>query len=193
MTNIKLVILDLDGTIYRKPLMPWYMLLHLIGQWHKLFRERRARKMLKGQFFGAEFYTRLYKAMGFDGAEKWYWNVYMPAMIDVIKQHYHAAQWLIPFIEQMRKNGARIVVLSDYELVEPKLNALHISPLIFDAIYDAPSLGGLKPAKQLGLNLLEQYGTQPEETLVIGDRKDTDAALALAIGATYMKPPIKRI
>ena len=81
--------------------------------------------------------------------------------------------------------GVRVVVLSDYDMVEEKLEALGLSGSMFDWVAAAPALGGLKPAHQLMTVVAERMGVRPSQCLVLGDREDTDGALARATGAQF--------
>jgi FMN phosphatase YigB (HAD superfamily) len=46
-------------------------------------------------------------------------------------------------------------------------------------------LGGLKPAPEVLKKVLEKMKVTAEQCLVIGDREDTDGALAQSIGAAF--------
>ena len=91
----------------------------------------------------------------------------------------------MPFIADCKKHGIRLVVLSDYGHTHEKLRALNLNDDLFDWVVSAPELGGLKPASQLIEKVLENMDVTPAECLIIGDRKDTDGALAQAIGADF--------
>ena len=80
-----------------------------------------------------------------------------------------------------------MVVLSDYGHATEKLEALGLSPTLFDWIVSAPELGGLKPAPQLMQIVTKQMGVTAEECLVIGDREDTDGEMARRAGAEFVQ------
>ena len=75
--------------------------------------------------------------------------------------------------------------MSDYGHVAEKLEALGIDKKLFDWVISAPELGGLKPAPQLLLQILEKVKVTPKQCLVIGDREDTDGQLAQSVGAMF--------
>ena len=75
--------------------------------------------------------------------------------------------------------------MSDYGHVAEKLHALGIDQTLFDWVISAPELGGLKPAPQLLLQVLEKMKVTPTQCLVIGDREDTDGQMAQSVGALF--------
>jgi HAD superfamily hydrolase (TIGR01549 family) len=94
-------------------------------------------------------------------------------------------KWLDDFINVCKKKSVQLVVLSDYGHVAEKLEALGIDKKLFDWVISAPELGGLKPAPQLLLQILEKMKVTPKQCLVIGDREDTDGQLAHSVGALF--------
>jgi HAD superfamily hydrolase (TIGR01549 family) len=120
-----------------------------------------------------------------DSVRQWYEHRYMPLMVNLIGKHHQAGDWVMPLIQQCRSRGIKLVVLSDYDHAEDKLQALGLSPKLFDWVVSAPALGGLKPAPQLLHQVAQQMGVAVEKCLVIGDREDTDGAMARATGAQF--------
>ena len=62
---------------------------------------------------------------------------------------------------------------------------MNINENLFDWVVSAPELGGLKPAPEVLKKVLEKMKVTAEQCLVIGDREDTDGALAQSIGAAF--------
>ena len=193
MPQTQVVVFDLDGTLYTKSHMVWRMLCAAPKDWRRMFAERKTRKHLRGQWLNNEetFYQTYFQTMATycnatpEELRSWYFNRYMPLMVNVIRKYYKPVEWLFPFIEECKKQGIRLVVLSDYGHTYEKLNALNIDTNIFDLLIAAPELGGLKPARQLLEKVAEYMAVTPEQCLVIGDREDTDGALARSIGAAF--------
>lgn len=190
----RLVVFDLDGTLYTKTRMTWHMLANApITDWRKMLAERKTRKLLRGQWLQNEesFYQIYFQNMANICKSTtteictWYNNLYMPLMVGVIRKHYKPTTWLLPFVEHCKKLGIRIVVLSDYGHVHEKLEALGIDEKIFDLVISAPELGGLKPAPQLMTQLLERMNVEPSQCIIIGDRDDTDGQLARNSGTRF--------
>ena len=189
----RLVVFDLDGTLYAKSRMAWRMLCAAPNDWKRMLAERKARKRLRGKWLQNEelFYQTYFQTLAnyckstTEDMRVWYTNCYMPLMVNVIRKYYKPVEWLMPFVAECKKRDIRLVVLSDYGHTNEKLNALNINMNIFDWVISAPELGGLKPAPQLLEKVAEHMAVTPEQCLVIGDREDTDIALAKALGASF--------
>ena len=193
LSTVDLVVLDLDGTLYDKRHLSLRMVMHALCDIRKMQAERHTRAKMKGRFLGNEeaFYESYFLHLSqmlntsADSVQQWYENRYMPLMVNLIGKHHHAGDWVMPLIQQCRNRGIKLVVLSDYDHAEDKLQALGLSPTLFDWGVSAPALGGLKPAPQLLHQVAQQMGVPVEKCLVIGDREDTDGAMARATGAQF--------
>lgn len=193
LSTVDLVVLDLDGTLYDKRHLSLRMVMHALCDIRKMQAERHTRAKMKGRFLGNEeaFYESYFLHLSqmlntsADSVQQWYENRYMPLMVNLIGKHHHAGDWVMPLIQQCRNRGIKLVVLSDYDHAEDKLQALGLSPTLFDWVVSAPALGGLKPAPQLLHQVAQQMGVPVEKCLVIGDREDTDGAMARATGAQF--------
>ena len=191
--NTRLVIFDLDGTLYDKRGIIGKMMMLGIGQWSLLLAERRTRKAFRGLYMGSEelFYRAYFHKMAKltllseKQVSKWYHKVYMPMMVRVLQRWHHAMPWVKPFVKECRERGIKMVVLSDYGHTHEKLAALGLDVSLFDWIVSAPELGGLKPAPQLIYHVIENMGVSSNECLVIGDREDTDGELAHVVNAGF--------
>ena len=191
--NTRLVIFDLDGTLYDKRGIIGKMMMLGIGHWSLLLAERRTRKAFRGLYMGSEelFYRAYFHKMAKQTllsekqVSKWYHKVYMPMMVRVLQRWHHAMPWVKPFVKECRERGIKMVVLSDYGHTHEKLAALGLDESLFDWIVSAPELGGLKPAPQLIYHVIENMGVSSNECLVIGDREDTDGELAHVVNAGF--------
>lgn len=190
--GVTVVVLDLDGTIYRKPRMALHM---LRKQWRylpSLVAERRyrckQRKALNSQSpVGKQPFS-----------EQWYRENYLPSMVEIIAKHYEPQPWLQPLIDECRQRKIKLVILSDYEAATEKLQALGLKPKDFDLILSTGDQGTIKPDPILGFTLLnhlypDQYSTDTNhaafdwrQVLFIGDRQDTDGLLAQSLGAQFI-------
>ena len=193
LSSVDLVVLDLDGTLYNKRHLSLRMVMHALCDIRKMQAERHTRANMKGTYLGnkesfyATYFLRLSQMLNTsaDSIQYWYEKRYMPQMVRLIGKHHHAGDWVMPFIQQCRSQGIKLVVLSDYGHAEDKLQALGLSPTLFDWVVSAPDLGGLKPAPQLLHQVAQQMGVTVEKCLIIGDREDTDGAMARATGAQF--------
>ena len=188
----QLVIFDLDGTLYNKRRLSLRMLLHAPFDMLKMLAERKTRASMKGLYIGAEHFTpayfdRLAQSMHTSPAKakQWYQERYMPLMVKLIGRYQPIGEWVMPFVNECKERGVKMVVLSDYDFAQEKLQALGIDTQHFDWIVSAPELGGLKPAKELLIKVAQQMGVAAEQCLVIGDRQDTDGDMARATGAAF--------
>ena len=188
----QLVIFDLDGTLYNKRRLSLRMLLHSPFDMLKMLAERKTRASMKGLYIGAEHFTPAYFDRLAHGmhtspakAKQWYQERYMPLMVKLIGRYQPIGEWVMPFVNECKERGVKMVVLSDYTHATDKLQALGIDPQHFDWVVSAPELGGLKPAKELLIKVAQQMGVAAEQCLVIGDRQDTDGDMARATGAAF--------
>jgi FMN phosphatase YigB (HAD superfamily) len=187
------VVFDLDGTLYQKRGLARRMFFNAAKDWKLMLAERKTRRALRGKWLLNEdsFYNLYFHTMaGFcdlsaSKLKTWYFNRYMPLMVTLIRKYHRPAQWLFDFINLCKQNSVQLVVLSDYGHVAEKLEALGIDKKLFDWVISAPELGGLKPAPQLLLQILEKMKVTPKQCLVIGDREDTDGQLAQSVGALF--------
>lgn len=192
--NSKLVIFDLDGTLYDKSCLPFYLVLRHWRHLPLLKAERKARKMLRGRAFDNEslFYDSFFELAGkLSGnapatVSGWYFGEYLPSMAEILRKHCAARPWVQGMLDTLRSRGIRTAVLSDYGFVNEKLEALGIPSDCFDFIADTPSLGGLKPSVQVLERFLERAGVPAGDCLMAGDRDDTDGASARAVGMPFI-------
>lgn len=193
--NTKVIVFDLDGTLYNKQGLSLRMILHAVCDIRKMYIERKTRASMKGLYVGDEttFYNQYFQRMSATTNgnsttwRAWYENKYMPLMVKMIKQYHPLGSWVMSFIKQCQQKGLKLVVLSDYGYTNEKIQALGLSHNMFDWVVSAPELGGLKPAPELLYKVAEKMDVSPQECLVIGDRDDTDGEMARATHAAFFK------
>ena len=198
--GIDAVIFDFDGTMYDKSALVRRIISGELGRLGMLSREQIARKNLRGQYFGTgeAFYKAFFSEMAKGDkviaamARFWYFHDYMPHMVRTLKYMYHAEEWSLDFVRELRAAGKKVAVYSDYGCVEKKMKAIGMPLELVDVIASAPDLGGLKPAKEPLMKVIEQLGVAPERCLMIGDRDDTDGASARALKMQFMMIDNKR-
>jgi len=189
-TQPHVVIFDLDGTLYDKSGLARRLILSSLvrGDLGLLRREQNARKKLRGLFFQSEeqFYQAFFAEFpNPDKARRWYFERYMPLMVNILQKKYSHYDWVPETINKLKNNQIRVVVFSDYGSVEDKLKAIGFDLKWADALCDAPALGGLKPCKESFAKLCDTLGVKPEECLMVGDRRDTDGLGAESVGMPF--------
>ena len=195
------VFFDLDGTLYDKRgmgrRMVWAALkrgrLRAGGPWRPLkcirlmALERKVRRLLAGQKAGSEdLFEGIASGSGLPVVDvrRWYNEWYMPAMISALK-NYHPDEAVLAKARMFKAAGVKIAVLSDYGCGREKLEALGADPQLFDALLDAPSLGGFKPCPDTFLAACACLGVAPDRSALVGDRHDTDGG-GEAVGMKYI-------
>jgi phosphoglycolate phosphatase/putative hydrolase of the HAD superfamily len=195
--DLKAVIFDIDGTLYRQPPLRRAMLRRLLAMLatqpvrgvevlRVLRAYRRAQESLRAkpiagavaaaQIRLASEHSRVDPARVADYVRRWMEDEPLgllsrcgqPGALDLLRE--------------CRTRGLRLAALSDYP-AEAKLEALGMRDL-FDVILcaQAPEVNVFKPHPRGLLVALERLGVSAAESLYIGDRADVDAAAALAAG-----------
>ncbi len=194
LNGVQSVVLDLDGTLYDKTGLARRMVRRLWWCLPLLAAERLARRNAHYVQFASEeeffdfFFTSMARGHWWTAgmAATWYHQVYMPAMLRLIKRYFHPRQEVMALVEEAKAQGLKIAIYSDYGCVLEKLEALGIDPTMFDLLVSAPELGALKPSEPCARRVLEMLGAQPDTALFVGDRDDKDGASARAVGAKYI-------
>lgn len=193
--QIDAVIFDFDGTIYCKKWLPFRLTMGQIRRFKLVtfVSERLARKWLRGRDFDSEdaFYDAFFSFIGWGNrkmaqrAKIWYFEQYLPFMIDVLKKHYKANDSVVTLMRDLRAAGKKVAIYSDYERAVDKLHAIGETEEIADIIVSSPTLGGIKPSKKAISNLVKRLGVEPTRCLVLGDKNKADGGAARAIGAQF--------
>ena len=192
----KVYIFDLDGTLYDRKKLKQRIILSYLGKgfWRSLVlmgSERSARKELRLQNTGTMGYSEFFALVAKKSGESpeyvrdWYNNSYMVHMAQVLEKHYCARPGIVDKIKALKKEGARVLVLSDYGNIENKLKALKIDPALFEYLLDSPSLGGFKPSASVFLTACQIVGCEPSEAVMIGDRPEVDGG-SVKVGMPYI-------
>ena len=194
LNGVQTVVLDLDGTLYDKSGLARRMIRRLFWCLPLLAAERFARRNAHYVQFASEeeFYGFFFATMARGHwwtagmAATWYNDVFMPAMLRLIRRHHHPRKEVMEIVEEAKKQGLKLAIYSDYGCVVEKLEALGIDPQQFDLLIAAPELGALKPSEPCARRVMEMLGAKPETTLFIGDRDDKDGQSARNVGAKYL-------
>lgn len=185
---IKGVIFDLDGTLYylRKTrvrltliLWRWIGVVRHVGSARSAVRNKsyRDRTALRTAF--AKELGRRAK-MSTEDAGRWYDEVFFRTFIDLLDKKAKPRPELLPFLGRLRSIGVKLAVVSDLGQVDERLKVLGIPPEAFDVTLCSEASGELKPSPTSFLNVAQQWGIDPRNIVVVGDRVDRDALAASA-------------
>lgn len=190
------VILDLDGTVYDKFLLPFRLTIGAIRMCKlgTFVAERLTRKAIRGRHYASTeaFYEAFFSGIGLGipalkrRARRWYTTQYWPLMLRTLEKHYRVRPWMVDLIKDLRAAGVKVSVYSDYEDAEKRLQILGLDTSLVDVILTSPEIGGLKPCKESMQAVADAMGVVPERCLVIGDGKKADGRGAAAIGAQFI-------
>ncbi len=194
--GLKVVVFDVDGTLYRQAPLRRAMLLRLLGSYamrpiegwravralsayrqaQEALRDEASTDVAEAQLARACARTSLDRAVVKECVERWMEREPLP-MLGRFRR-----AGLVEFLTACRGRGWRLAALSDYPAAD-KLQALGIAEF-FDLVLCAQSLeiGVFKPNPR-GLQVtLRSLGVSPDECLYVGDRAEVDAAAAHAAG-----------
>ena len=193
---VRLVVFDLDGTLYEQAPVRRGMALRLLRHSvvSRSFRDartlgsyRRLRERMGEEApvaFGAVLREQAARVSGRSHAD-------IDAMVsDWIETRplplLRAARvrGAATLFDALRRRGIMVAVWSDYPVHE-KLRALGLRADIERSAAD-PDLDCLKPRPDGLLDIMRRAGVMPAETLMIGDRADRDGAAARAAGVTAL-------
>ena len=191
---LRAVIFDLDGTLYESRQFPLRLILSDPFHIGCLAAERKCRKQLRDRHFDnvREYYGALFALMG-KGSQKrtlrardWFLKRYMPNQVRIIRKRFGPREGVKEMLQSLRAKGYKLALLSDYGFAKEKLAACGLSVSDFDAVWESPELGGLKPRREVFLKACAALGVQPGEALMVGDKASTDGG-ALAAGLRFIR------
>ena len=192
----KAVFFDLDGTLYDNRCLKFLMPLGAFRSGRPLRNlrlmaaERSCRRNIARGPQGLAGYDTLFSRMSAktgvpaEQVREWFNGWYMPLMVRQIARHCKPREGVVARIETLRREGVRVAILSDYGFIREKLDALGIDPGLFEALLDAPSLGGFKPSPDVFRAACQCLDCAPQDAIMVGDRPDTDGG-SEAVGVRF--------
>ena len=205
-TNIfdyKLYILDLDGTLYFQKPMRFKMLLFLmfsairnpanikkilvVSSYRKIREhwEHRALPDLEYQQYKAVAEN---KHCSVEYVQQAVWEFMFNAPLPYLGKY--KDEMLAEKIGQLRRQGKRVVVYSDYPTTE-KLKALQIEVDNTYCAFDT-EIGSLKPRPEGLSYILQKEQVNMRDAIMIGDRYVKDGQAAINCGMDYLILPSNR-
>jgi len=192
---VKGIIFDFDGTLFDNSRIAFYLISANPVATIRLWNERLVRSRFAGRDFSTPdnyyraFFSELAKAClnKPERMRSWYFNHYMPRMIRILKKHYNPRPGLGDLLSRLESPGSALktAVYSDYPVLRERMQALGLDVSHNIKLYGPESFGAQKPAARPFLQIAKDFGLQPEEILVIGDREDTDGLGAFNSGMRF--------
>lgn len=195
--NIKGIIFDLDGTLYR---MKWFMkpliTLILFPNISLIPRYMAVRKYFSGKdmeseekllYAMAEHLANKFKSKNVDSILSWIKYDFYSAFEKIIPLMRGHRPELIKTLKNLKENGYKTAVLSDFSHVKQRLISLNILPNLFDTLASSESEGALKPCTRPLFLIADSLHIKPSDIVVIGDRPDTDGIAAKNCGMHFIQ------
>jgi len=194
--DIKGILFDLDGTLYR---MKWFMkplfAVMLFPDSLMLPRYMKIRKEFAGREMGNG--ERLLQAM----AEKlslqcskdvqhtvsWIHNRFYKAFDSIMPLLRGSRPGINNTLAGLKKKGYKLAVVSDFAHISQRLAGLGIDHSLFDRLISSEEEGSLKPCHRCLATIADSWNIKPLEMVVIGDRSDTDGGAASNAGMHFIK------
>ena len=194
--EVRAVLFDLDGTLYRQARLRALMALELLSlplqgpfraprRWRALQAYRSAQEHLRGA--GAEAASRTQADMaaaasGLSVAEVEALVAEWMSERPLKYLQFCQAAGLTGLLERLQRMGLRAGILSDYP-AGAKLRAMGLEDRFWPVLCASdPEIGVFKPAPRGFLRACELWDLEPAHVLYVGDRADVDAAGAAAAG-----------
>lgn len=190
---IRGVVFDLDGTLYDKRALEWYMVRKLLLSLPRLLRYTRVRTGLAGADHGSgEGIARVtLERLADDPAAQRRWQAwisahYEPTLLRGLREASTAYPGVRDLLRDLRAAGLRLGLVSDYRGVPDRLTALGLPHDAFDFVLVTEEHGAMKPARRMIDATLAGMQLPAEALLMIGDRDFTDQRFAESAGMQFL-------
>ncbi len=192
LSNVKAIIFDVDGTLYTGGLAK-YLIFGDIWRCMWALRERQTRKAMKSRDYvtAEDYYDAFFQTLSLktgkdiDTLKDWYFNRYMPLMVEQIGKHCKVRPHINEVLAALKKKGIRLLVYSDYTRSKEKIESLGIDSSVFEKFYCAEELGALKPQARPFAQICDMNGLEYDSTLMVGDKVESDGG-ALDAGLMFI-------
>jgi HAD superfamily hydrolase (TIGR01509 family) len=196
LSQIRLVIFDLDGTFYNLGKMRKRVIRDMV--FYYLLRPHRWREMRWIQTFRS-VREKMAEMPHARLDESSYENVAARTTGSPEEVHQVVNRWMLqhplpylaqmvypevrPLLKQLKQSGIELAVFSDFP-AQKKIKAMGLE---ISAVYSAhhPEIDQLKPSPKGLLHISQSFGVPPEQCLMVGDRDDRDGEAARRAGMNY--------
>ena len=195
-SKIKVVIFDVDGTLYDQRKLRFYMVKHIfiyllknplkireISILNEFRKQRELHSNVEIENLNLEQYSWAAIRCGVSSStvekivKKWIFEI--PLMY-VNKCRKNGIKRLF---EKIRQNNIKISIYSDYP-AGSKMKELELVPDLVVSSTDA-EISSLKPAPKALEYIAKYFNFQPSECIMIGDREEKDGKCAINAGMPY--------
>ena len=184
------IIFDIDGTLYAMTQQVRIAtLLNTFPKSKNFFKYLKIRHSQQGKDFGSKENLRceINKLLANAGiSEDYEKNVFYPAFTKSLSLNRNRPQ-LIEFVKYCKKLGVKTAVLSDYGIIDERLEALGFDKNLFDVRVSSEDFGAFKPISRVFTEVAEMLELKPQQILMVGDRDDTDGIGAKSVGMPFLR------
>lgn len=199
MTQIRGVVFDLDGTLYDKRPLEWFMVRRLLLALPRLLKYTRVRSGLAGADHGdGAGIARVTLERLADSVEarakwgRWIREQYEPTLLRGLREASRPHEGVVELLARLRAAGLRIGLVSDYRGVPARLAALGLEMAAFDFVLVTEEVGAMKPAARMVEATLAGMGLPGDSLVMVGDREFTDQRFAEAAGMRFLGVGVDR-
>lgn len=187
------VVFDLDGTLYDKRALEWFMVRSMPLALLRLLRYTKVRSGLAGADFGSgpEIARITLDRLARDPAaqrrwQRWIAEHYEPAVLRGLREAAALYPGVPDLLGRLRTAGVRLGLVSDYRGVPDRLAALGLPHAAFDFVLVTEELGAMKPSPRMAAATLAGMALPGPAMVMVGDRAFADQRFAEAAGMRFL-------
>lgn len=187
------VVFDLDGTLYDKRALEWFMVRSMPLALLRLLKYTRVRTSLAGvDCEHGEAIARLtLDRLARDVAaqrewQRWIRERYEPTVLRGLREAATLYPGVPQLLARLRAAGLRLGLVSDYRGVPERLAALGLPATSFDFVLVTEEQGAMKPAPRMAAATLAGMQLPGETMVMVGDRAFADERFAAAAGMRFL-------
>ena len=187
------VVFDLDGTLYDKRALEWFMVRSMPLGLLRLLKYTRVRTGLAGiDCESGEAIARVtLERLARDVGEQQRWAAwirerYEPAVLRGLQEAAALYPGVPELLRRLRAARLRLGLVSDYRGVPDRLAALGLAAEDFDYVLVTEELGAMKPAPRMAAATLAGMQLPGAAMVMVGDRAFADERFAAAAGLRFL-------
>ena len=184
------VIFDIDGTLYAMtPKVRLITYLNTFPKSKNFFKYLKIRHSQQGKDFGTKenLVSEINKLLANAGIpESYEKSVFYPAFTKSLSLNRNRLQF-VNFVKYLKSTGIKTAVLSDYGIIDERLEALGFDKSLFDVRASSEDFGAFKPTSRIFTEVSKMLDLQPQQILMVGDRNDTDGEGAKSVKMSFFK------